>query len=479
MRGPSPREKKSIASKAPAMRTGHVELLLAISQAIASVRDKKDLIRIIQDILRSALYFSDIAITRFNVEKGTFKVFLEYCEHTNQQPDFNSIAYDEYPIADGIHDVIAQADNVVVLRIKELLNKGMAHIEFLDRAGIIELAGIKLQHNDKIIGTLVLLSTKNNAFPVEDCRIIEGVSHHFATAMVNMIYHEQIAHQLEEIKLYKEQLEEEKQYLQQEVSNAYHYAEIIGHGEPMQKVFQQLSRVSLSNSTVLLLGETGTGKELIARAIHNSSLRKNNLMVKINCAALPANLIESELFGHEKGSFTGATEKRLGKFELANNGTLFLDEIGELPLGLQVKLLRALQEKEIERIGGKGPIKVNVRIIAATNRDLQREVEEGGFRQDLYYRLNVFPIQLPALRNRKEDIPLLTAHFIEKFARNAGRTIKNVSGKVMKELLAYDWPGNIRELEHLIERSVQIPLNQSTSPIQGEQHPKVNLKMNG
>ncbi|SDG38322.1 sigma-54 interaction domain-containing protein [Chitinophaga filiformis] len=234
----------------------------------------------------------------------------------------------------------------------------------------------------------------------------------------------------------------------------YNYSDLIGAGPEMQHVFYMLSQVSITQSTVLIMGETGTGKELIARAIHNASPRRNKLMVKVNCATLPPNLIESELFGHERGSFTGALERRIGKFELANHSTLFLDEIGELPPDLQVKLLRAIQEKEIERIGGKHTIKTDVRIIAATNRNLQKEVAESRFRSDLFYRLNVFPIVLPPLRERKEDIPLLAAHFIDRFARTAGKKNVRLSSMVMKQLNAYNWPGNVRELEHVLERSI-------------------------
>ncbi|MNK99223.1 Formate hydrogenlyase transcriptional activator [compost metagenome] len=222
----------------------------------------------------------------------------------------------------------------------------------------------------------------------------------------------------------------------------------------MQKIFHLVSKVASTDSTVLILGETGTGKELIARAIHNNSPRRNNLMIKVNCATLPVHLIESELFGHERGSFTGATERRIGKFELANNGTLFLDEIGELPLELQVKLLRVLQEREVERIGGKATIKVNVRVIAATNRNLHEETAKGRFRRDLYYRINIFPINLPPLRSRIEDIPLLTSHFIQRFSKKLGRQINKISTSLLQELQHYSWPGNIRELEHLIERSI-------------------------
>jgi formate hydrogenlyase transcriptional activator len=217
---------------------------------------------------------------------------------------------------------------------------------------------------------------------------------------------------------------------------------------------------------VLILGETGTGKELIARAIHNHSPRANKLLVKVNCAALPANLIESELFGHEKGSFTGATERRIGKFELANGGSLFLDEIGEMPLELQVKLLRALQEREIERVGGKGVIRVDVRIIAATNRKLEEEVREGRFRTDLYFRISTFPIHLPALRHRKSDIPLLATYFAERFAKKSGKAIDTISQRAIQDLMLYHWPGNIRELEHQIERSVLLTQGHTIKLIQ-------------
>lgn len=243
-------------------------------------------------------------------------------------------------------------------------------------------------------------------------------------------------------------------YHPSEQSNTIHaFSKIIGGGPAMQKVYHMISLVAESNSTVLLLGETGTGKGLVADAIHHSSPRKNKHMIKVNCAAMPANLIESELFGHEKGSFTGAFERRLGKFELSNNSTLFLDEIGEMPLEMQVKLLRALQDREIERVGGRAPIKVNVRIIAATNRNLEEEVRAGRFRADLYYRLNVFPITLPPLRNRVEDITPLTNFFLSRYSRHLGRTI-TLSPNVIGDLKNYSWPGNVRELEHLIERSV-------------------------
>jgi formate hydrogenlyase transcriptional activator len=250
------------------------------------------------------------------------------------------------------------------------------------------------------------------------------------------------------------QFEEEQFSFGERIETNQDFPEIIGESRELQHTLRLISRVAPTSSTVLILGETGTGKELVARAIHNNSSRKGRPMIKVNCTTLPANLIESELFGHERGSFTGATDRRLGKFELAHNSTLFLDEVGEMPLELQGKLLRALQEKEIERIGSAHTIKVDVRIIAATNRDLEKEVDEGKFRADLYYRLNIFPISLPSLRSRRDDILLLTTHFIQKLSEKIGIKITKASKCVLEQILAYDWPGNIRELEHVIERSI-------------------------
>ena len=259
---------------------------------------------------------------------------------------------------------------------------------------------------------------------------------------------------LEEIQHLNEQLTEEKKYLEEEIKTEYNYEQIIGTSSMMKEVFVKVNQVTSTDTTVLITGETGTGKELIARALHDRSPRKDRALIKLNCAALPPQLLESELFGHERGSFTGATERRLGKFELADDSTIFLDEIGELPLELQSKLLRVIQEKEIERLGGNKVIKVNVRIIAATNRNLEKEVKEGRFRSDLYFRLNVFPIHLPALRERSEDIPHLALHFLKKYAPKIGKRINGIANASLKELVGYDWPGNVRELEHVIERGI-------------------------
>jgi PAS domain S-box-containing protein len=258
----------------------------------------------------------------------------------------------------------------------------------------------------------------------------------------------------EEIKELKDQLEAEKDYLQEEIKLEHNYENIIGNSESLKYVLYRLEQVATIDSTVLILGETGTGKELIARAIHRTSLRHQRPLVKVNCATLPINLIESELFGHEKGAFTGAMAIKTGRFELADNTTLFLDEIGELPLELQAKMLRAVEDGEFERLGGSKTIKVNVRIIAATNRNLEKEMKEGRFREDLWYRLNVFPITMPPLSERKEDIPSLVSHFVDQYNRQLGKSIEKIPRRVIQTLKGYSWPGNVRELKYVVERAV-------------------------
>ncbi|MBI4538642.1 MAG: sigma 54-interacting transcriptional regulator [Gemmatimonadetes bacterium] len=257
-----------------------------------------------------------------------------------------------------------------------------------------------------------------------------------------------------EISQLKERLRAECTYLQEEIKLQHDFENIVGESDALKYVLFKIEQVAPTDTTVLILGETGTGKELVARAIHSASKRKDRPLVKVDCAALPSNLIESELFGHEQGSFTGAHDRRLGRFELANGGTIFLDEIGELPLALQSKLLRVIQEGEFERLGSSRTIKVDVRVIAATNRHLEQEVQSRNFRQDLWYRLNVFPISLPPLRVRKEDVPSLVRHFVARCAKKVGKPIERVPQAVMGTLVEYDWPGNIRELQNVIERAV-------------------------
>jgi chemotaxis protein methyltransferase CheR len=259
---------------------------------------------------------------------------------------------------------------------------------------------------------------------------------------------------LDEIKNLKEQLEAERAYLQEEIKLEYNHENIIGQSDAINYVFYKVEQIAGTDTNVLVLGETGTGKELVVRAIHGLSLRKDRALVKMNCAALPSNLIESELFGHEKGAFTGAHSRRLGRFEIANGATLFLDEIGELPLDLQPKLLQVIENGEFQRLGSSHTIQVDVRIIAATNRNLEEEVRKGRFREDLWYRLNVFPITMPPLRDRLADIPLLVEFYVDKISKRLGKTIEVVPVSVMHPLQKYHWPGNIRELENVLERAV-------------------------
>jgi formate hydrogenlyase transcriptional activator len=273
------------------------------------------------------------------------------------------------------------------------------------------------------------------------------VSNQVAIAVENALAYSQI----EEL---KDKLAQEKVYLEDEIRSELNFEEIIGTSEGLRRVLREVETVAPTDSTVLIYGETGTGKELIARAVHNLSSRKSNAFVKLNCAAIPTGLLESELFGHEKGAFTGAISQRVGRFELAHRGTVFLDEIGEIPLELQPKLLRVLQEREFERLGSSRTLHSDARLIAATNRDLEKMVEEQQFRSDLYYRLNVFPIRIPALRERPEDIPLLVRHFVEQFSRRNQRAIDTIPSDTMEALVRYHWPGNIRELQNVVERAV-------------------------
>jgi formate hydrogenlyase transcriptional activator len=259
---------------------------------------------------------------------------------------------------------------------------------------------------------------------------------------------------IEDRKQAEERLEHENVVLREEIDKASMFEEIVGTSPPLQAVLSRVSKVARTDSTVLITGETGTGKELVARAIHRRSRRSSRAFVSVNCTAIPRDLIASELFGHEKGAFTGAAQRRLGRFELAGGGTIFLDEVGELPAETQVALLRVLQEHEFERVGGIRPIQTDIRVIAATNRDLQAAIAAGSFRSDLFYRLNVFPIEIPPVRDRREDIPMLVEYFIDRFARKAGKSIRGLNKKTLDLLQSYAWPGNIRELQNVIERSV-------------------------
>ena len=317
----------------------------------------------------------------------------------------------------------------------------------LVQKGLLSAVTAPLTVKGKILGTMNVASRRVAQYGAEEVSLIAAVAEQVALAIENLLAYEEIA-------ALKARLEQENLYLQEEVRSEAAFGDVIGESPAFLSVLADVRKVAATDSTVLVTGETGTGKELIVRAIHAMSLRKDKLLVKVNCAALPAGVIESELFGHEKGAFTGALARKVGRFELAHQGTLFLDEVGDLPLELQGKLLRVLQEGEFERVGGTQTIQVDVRLIAATNRDLQRAVGEERFRADLFYRLNVFPLVLPPLRKRPEDIPRLARHFAMDFASKMGKPVGALTADVLEKLTAYSWPGNVRELQNVIERAV-------------------------
>lgn len=317
----------------------------------------------------------------------------------------------------------------------------------LSAVGVKSGCWLPLMGGDEMLGTLNVFSRRAGDFNEEDVQLLGQVASQVGVALRNALTFQRIS----EI---KDRLTEEKMYLEDELRTEFNFEEIIGESAPVKRVLNQIETVAPTDSTVLLLGETGTGKELVARAVHNLSARAKQTFVRVNCASIPAGLLESELFGHEKGAFTGAISQRIGRVELANRGTLFLDEVGDIPSELQPKLLRVLQEMEFERLGNSRTLKTDVRVIAATNRDLRKLVASGEFRSDLFYRLNVFPITVPPLRERKDDIPLLARYFVAKFSSRLKKPIETITPETLEKLVRYSWPGNVRELEHLIERAV-------------------------
>jgi len=321
-------------------------------------------------------------------------------------------------------------------------------------AGIKSYLSMPIRFDGRIFGVIGINSLKKNSFNEEEQKLLDIVSHQIEIAINNAKQAEALADALSEVERLKNRLQAENVYLREEIRIEHNFEEMIGESEALKNVLRKVEQVAPTDATVLLQGETGTGKELMARAIHNLSSRKERPLIKVNCGAIAAGLVESELFGHEKGAFTGAIQRRVGRFELANGSTIFLDEVGELPHETQVKLLRVLQEGKFERVGGSETIKVNVRVIAATNRDLKKAVEEASFRPDLYYRLNVFPILIPALRERKEDIELLVNYFTGNYSAKLGKKVEAIPKKTMGTLLSYHWPGNVRELENVIERAI-------------------------
>ena len=335
---------------------------------------------------------------------------------------------------------------------KPLLITGHNHERFPERSyiesvGILSAMLCPLIVRGAPYGFLAIGSKRRNAFSERDLALAEQIGYHLSQAIANLTAYE-------EIRSLKEQLERENVYLREEISASVDFKELVGESAALQKTLKAIEKVAPTDSTVLITGETGTGKELVAQAIHQVSPRKDKPLIKVNCAALPPTLIESELFGHEKGSFTNAIARKIGRFELANGGTIFLDEVGEIPLELQAKLLRVLESQELERVGGIQTIKLNVRVLAATNVELEQAVKAGSFRADLFYRLKVFPLRIPLLRERREDISVLARHFVKKYSAQHRKSVTRISSSTLKALAAYSWPGNVRELEHVIERAV-------------------------
>jgi transcriptional regulator with GAF, ATPase, and Fis domain len=416
--------------------------LLDFSNDITQSRTKLDLQNAIFRVLDKAMH-TKLAMLRVIDDDGIHLSSFMYDDtlFNKAKTNYEKKQSDRITIDENYTAKVLASRDGLVFNVEEELKTGNAYAKLWETTGLKNMYALPLRVGEKSIGTIWLLANRLSSL------LLRGICAQISIAVDNIRANEKLL-------AYKKQLEVENDYLKEQIKTIYNFSEIIGSGDQMQKVYRLMSLVANSNTTVLISGETGTGKELIGRAIHNASSRSDKLMVKVNCAALPANLIESELFGHEKGAFTGAIDKRIGKFELANNSTLFLDEIGELPLEAQAKLLRVIQERELERVGGKQTIKIDVRLIAATNRKLEEEVKAGRFRSDLYFRLNVFPIILPPLRDRPEDIEPLTLFFVQKHSRNSGRKIRKITPKVIQQLRSYTWPGNVRELEHLLERSI-------------------------
>jgi formate hydrogenlyase transcriptional activator len=442
--------------------------LLEINNAIISNLDRDSLFEAIAKTLHSILPFDRLSLYIYDPASDLLKGFaatgiaaqkttLSVGINVPRQGSLMGRAVDEKrPIIgrDLRDERPASVDAGIIAKLIEL--------------GIRSLLTLPLITKGKVIGVLNFTSLTPDQYSERDAEFLQEIAKQVALAVENMQAYEEIA-QL------KARLEQENIYLQEEIKTQHNFEEIIGRSQAIKKVLQAVETVAPTDVGVLILGETGTGKELVARAIHNLSRRKESVLVKVNCAALPAGLIESELFGHEKGAFTGALARKIGRFETANGGTIFLDEIGDLPLDLQAKLLRVLQEGEFERVGSSQTLKVEVRVIAATNRDLEKAVQENQFRSDLFYRLNVFPIRLPSLQERKEDIPLLVRHLVLKYNIKLGKKIEVIPPKIMEALQAYSWPGNVRELENIIERAVIISQGSRLDP--GEWLPKLSVTL--
>jgi formate hydrogenlyase transcriptional activator len=419
--------------------------LVTIGQELNSSLELETLLPIVFANLRQITSYDHAVLALLEEDKKFLRVYA--VDHVAGLESLLTDRYRRVPTADGTAAQAIQTRSITFWSAEDLDRVGTPVTKQMRQAGIQSLCNVPLVSGDQVLGSLNLGSLRRNAFRSEDTEYLQQVANLMAAAIRN-------ANAYSEIAQLKDRLASEKRYLEGEIRSEMRWDEIVGRSPALKRVLDYASIVAATDSTVLITGETGTGKERVARAIHSMSRRKDRSFIKLNCAAIPTGLLESELFGHEKGAFTGAVSQKVGRLELADKGTLFLDEIGEIALELQPKLLRVLQDQEFERLGGTRTIRVDARLIAATNRDLARAVEEKEFRSDLFYRLHVFPLHLPALRDRREDIPMLVRHFVEKSGARLGRRIELVPDEALEAMLQWNWPGNIRELENFIERSV-------------------------
>ncbi len=443
-------------------------LMLELTKSVLSSFDVRNLLSALSAGIQHVIQHDYAAVALHDGETNQLRVHVLEVGGTNN------------PSLDQLHVPLKRSPSGYVFMNREplLLNNFkderfvVEAFQHLNARGMKSGCWVPLVCEERVLGTLIVGSREEAAFKRKDLEVLGHFAKQVAIGIDNVVSMGEFKRLSEKLAEENQRLEQEVRVLEEDLTTEYGFDEIIGHSVALKRVLKQVETVASTDATVLILGETGTGKELIARAIHQLSSRGQRSIIKLNCAAIPAGLLESELFGHEKGAFTGAISQKLGRLELAHQGTLFLDEIGELPLELQPKILRALQEKEFERVGSTRTIPVNVRLIAATNRDLGQMVAEKQFRSDLYYRLRVFPITLPPLRERREDIPLLVRCFVDRHARRMNREIKSIPTDVMQALTNWDWPGNIRELENFVERAVilskgpalRAPLSELTVP---------------
>src|SRR3954469_18712756 len=418
--------------------------MAGVSQAIIAHRDLKTLFHVLADQIRQLVCFDHLALFLHDeLSQSTHVHVLEGPAVESGQKLPPPLADDESPLK----LVLENQKAMVVAEEQDLTPRWPRHAERLIAMGVHSTCYLPLTTSRGRLGVLGFGSKKAGVYDHADIDFLQQVANQVAVAVENALA-------CEEIEALKEKLHQEKVYLEEEARVERNFEDIIGENAELRRVLKQIEAVAPTDSTVLICGETGTGKELIARALHDLSPRRERTLVKLNCAAIPSGLLESELFGHEKGAFTGAIAQKLGRFELAHRGTLFLDEVGDVPPELQPKLLRVLQDQEFERLGSTKTLKVNVRLVAATNVDLERMVQEKKFRSDLFYRLNVFPVRIPPLRERRDDIPSLVQYFMRKYARRMGTRVETVPAATMRKLVDWSWPGNVRELQNMIERGV-------------------------